>query len=247
MKDFLESSIGTDAAPAGVSSFRAGSHGATGTMIGRPATASFGRAKTIYRDWGKRALDVFFVVAGLPFVLPIVAICALLLWMEGGRPFYTQPRVGRGGRTFHIFKLRTMVQNADALLEMYLDRDPAMRAEWEATQKLKNDPRITRMGRFLRASSIDELPQIFNVLIGDMSLVGPRPMMPQQLPLYGDASAYCAVRPGITGIWQVSARNEDTFASRVGADREYNRHLSFSLDLRLLFRTVGVVMRRTGY
>lgn len=208
-----------------------------------PAAAGLGS----YAAVGKRFLDLFLVLLSVPLVLPLIALCAVALWIEGGRPFYTQARLGRGGQAFRILKLRTMVRDADALLQHYLDSDPALRREWDETQKLKNDPRITRVGRLLRATSLDELPQLWNVARGDMSLVGPRPMMPEQLPLYGDARAYFALRPGITGIWQVSVRNEAGFGSRVRADFDYQRSLSLGLDLALIWRTAGVVVKGTGY
>ncbi|TNF62461.1 MAG: sugar transferase, partial [Rhodobacteraceae bacterium] len=141
----------------------------------------------------------------------------------------------------------TMVQNADRMLEDCLARDPELRREWEETQKLKVDPRITRLGAVLRKTSLDELPQLWNVLKGEMSIVGPRPMLPEQLPLYGDPRAYFALRPGITGPWQVSARNEQGFAMRTEFDDAYHTHVSLALDLGILWRTVGVVLRRTGY
>lgn len=192
-------------------------------------------------------LDVILVLLSLPFTLPVIALCALALWIEGGAPFYTQPRVGRGGRAFSILKLRTMVRDADAVLEDLLARDPALRAEWDSLQKLKNDPRITHVGWFLRATSLDELPQLYNVLRGNMSLVGPRPMMLEQQRMYGNMSAYLAVRPGITGLWQVSARNGNTFAYRKEVDAVYDRDLSLANDARIIARTVGVVLRGTGY
>ena len=139
-----------------------------------------------------------------------------------------------------------MVRDADAVLESYLAANPAMRAEWDEMQKLKDDPRITRVGAFLRATSLDELPQLWNVLKGDMSLIGPRPMMPDQLEMYGDAKAYFALRPGITGLWQVSARNNSRFTYRNEVDAAYRRNLSLPMDLTILFKTVGVVLRRTG-
>ncbi|MFW8595348.1 sugar transferase [Cribrihabitans neustonicus] len=208
----------------------------------RPLPAAGG-----YGAGGKRMLDLLLVLLTLPLTLPLIVACAAALWLEGGRPFYTQKRLGRGGRVFRILKLRTMVRDADAQLQAWLDRDPALRAEWETTQKLKNDPRITPVGRMLRVTSLDELPQLWNVFIGEMSLVGPRPMMPCQLPLYGDARAYLALQPGITGLWQVSARNESSFASRAWADAEYRRRLSLGSDLALIWRTFGVVLKGTGY
>ncbi|MGD9864185.1 MAG: sugar transferase, partial [Pseudodonghicola sp.] len=182
----------------------------------------------------------------LPITLPVILLCALALWIEGGQPFYWQPRLGRGGRKFRLMKLRTMVRDADARLAEYLANDPAMRAEWNANQKLRNDPRITRVGALLRATSLDELPQLWNVLTGEMSLVGPRPMMPEQLGLYGDASCYLSVKPGITGLWQVSTRNEKGFSYRAHVDAVYCRSMSLWQDLSLMVRTIGVVVRRTG-
>jgi lipopolysaccharide/colanic/teichoic acid biosynthesis glycosyltransferase len=121
-----------------------------------------------------------------------------------------------------------------------------MRREWDELQKLRNDPRVTPVGQFLRATSLDELPQLFNVLTGDMSIVGPRPMLPEQLAMYGDASAYEALRPGITGLWQISSRNDNGFSHRKSIDATYERDLTLMLDLKILFKTVGVVLRRTG-
>mgnify|MGYP003649678151 CR=1 FL=1 len=209
-----------------------------------PATTTSERG--IYANWCKRGLDVGLVLLSLPFVLPLVALCALALWIEGGTPFYTQDRLGRNGSRFSIFKLRTMVRDADALLEKVLAADPEMRREWDSLQKLKVDPRVTRVGRFLRATSLDELPQLFNVLRGDMSIVGPRPMLPEQLIMYGDPRAYNALRPGITGLWQISTRNAGRFSYRNDVDAAYERNVTFKMDMTILMRTVSVVMRRTG-
>ena len=200
-----------------------------------------------YRSRGKRALDIALVLLGLPVALPLIGILALALWIEGGQPFYRQERIGQGGRRFSILKLRTMVQNADRMLEACLEADPELRREWEETQKLKEDPRITRIGALLRKTSLDELPQLWNVLKGEMSLVGPRPMLPEQMELYGDLRPYMALRPGITGAWQVSARNEKGFFHRYELDRVYDEELCLALDAAILWRTVGVMLRRTGY
>jgi lipopolysaccharide/colanic/teichoic acid biosynthesis glycosyltransferase len=145
-----------------------------------------------------------------------------------------------------MLKLRTMVADSDALLEQHLRDNPAARVEWDSTQKLKNDPRITRMGRFLRKTSMDELPQLWNVIAGDMSLVGPRPMMPDQQHLY-PGIAYYSLRPGLTGPWQVTARNESEFCKRSEYDQAYDKELSLGTDILLLIRTLGVVMKGTGY
>ncbi len=204
------------------------------------------RPGNFYPGWGKRALDVTFVVLSLPFVLPLVLLFALLLWFESGNPFYRQARIGRNGKQFSMLKLRSMVKDADARLAQVLESDPALREEWETTQKLRKDPRITPLGALLRQTSLDELPQLWNVLIGEMSLVGPRPMMPEQLALYGDSEDYVALRPGVTGIWQVSTRNESRFSYRATIDAEYRRTMSLKTDLSLLLKTISVVLRRTG-
>lgn len=200
----------------------------------------------LYRDLGKRLMDVVLVVLSLPIALPLIGLCALALYLEGGSPFYTQDRLGRRGRRFSILKLRTMVHNADEVLENYLASDPKLRTEWDHLQKLRVDPRVTRIGRVLRATSLDELPQLLNVLSGDMSIVGPRPMMPEQLPMYGNPVSYFALRPGITGFWQVSARNSNGFTHRNEVDATYNDQVSLRTDIKVLFKTVGVVLRRTG-
>ena len=210
-----------------------------------PRPAARGRL-SVYRHFLKRFFDVSFVLLTLPFSLPLIAFCALTLWFEGGKPFYTQARLGAGGKRFSILKLRSMVDNADQVLEVYLARDPEMKREWDSIQKLTDDPRITPVGAILRKTSLDELPQLWNVLRGDMSLVGPRPMMPDQLKLYGNPRAYFSLRPGITGRWQVSARNSERFSYRNEVDAVYERTHSFWADLVILFKTVGVVLRRTG-
>lgn len=200
-----------------------------------------------YRRLGKRVLDTTIVLLSLPVTAPVILLCALALWIESGLPFYTQKRLGAGGKVFSILKLRTMTRDADRVLEQYLDADPALRAEWDSTQKLKNDPRITRLGGFLRSTSLDELPQLWNVLTGDMSLVGPRPMMLDQLSMYGNPRSYFALRPGITGYWQISARNEKHFSYRNEVDAIYDNDLSVTRDISVLMKTFGVVLRRTGY
>jgi lipopolysaccharide/colanic/teichoic acid biosynthesis glycosyltransferase len=198
-----------------------------------------------YARFVKRAIDIVLVTLAVPVVLPVVAVAALAVARDGASPFYQQARLGRDGRVFRMWKLRSMVPDAEALLEGHLARDPAARAEWDTTQKLRNDPRITPVGRFLRRSSLDELPQLWNVLVGDMSLVGPRPMMPAQRPLY-PGRAYDRMRPGITGFWQTAGRHRTTFAARAEFDAEYERALSLRTDVLLLARTVGVVARGTG-
>jgi exopolysaccharide production protein ExoY len=199
----------------------------------------------LYATHLKRLLDVTAVIAALPFLVPLVLVLAFLIRRDGGPAFYVQDRVGRGGRIFRLWKLRTMVVDADRRLAEHLARNPAARAEWHETQKLRNDPRITPIGRFLRKTSLDELPQLWNVLRGEMSLVGPRPMMPDQQPLY-PGRAYYQLRPGLTGFWQVSGRNRTAFAGRAEYDADYAERLSFLTDLGVLLRTVRIVLRGTG-
>ncbi len=199
-----------------------------------------------YRYGVKRLLDIVIVVLAAPPMLLVIGVLALVLALGGANPFYSQNRIGRNGRIFRMWKLRSMVVNADGKLEAYLAENPAARAEWDRTQKLKSDPRITRFGRILRKSSLDELPQLWNVLRGEMSLVGPRPMMVSQQALY-PGEAYYRLRPGITGSWQVSKRNESSFADRAKFDLDYDRNLSLWADMKLMAATVRVVLRATGH
>lgn len=199
----------------------------------------------IYEKGGKRSLDIVLIVLALPFLLPIMLLVALAIMMDGNSPFYTQNRLGRGWQSFRLYKFRTMKPDADLLLQAYLDSDPAARQEWDRDQKLRHDPRVTRVGAFLRKTSLDELPQLFNVILGHMSLVGPRPMMPEQRVLYPGVY-YAAHRPGLTGLWQVSVRNGSTFASRAIYDERYSREVSLSLDVATIVQTFRVVARCTG-
>ncbi len=198
-----------------------------------------------YRASAKRWLDAVLVILAAPLLAPVVAVLALIVARDGGQPFYWQKRLGQGGRIFWMVKLRTMVPDAKARLEAHLARDPAARAEWDERQKLADDPRITAFGRLLRRTSLDELPQLWNVLKGDMSLVGPRPMMPEQCDLY-PGTAYYRLRPGVTGFWQISARNSSSFAARAHFDSAYDQRVSLRTDIAVLIRTVRVVLRCTG-
>ncbi len=200
----------------------------------------------IYARVFKRLLDIVFVLCSAPIVIPVVLILAGAIALRGGNPIYKQTRIGRDGRIFTMWKLRTMVPNAEERLKQHLETDEDARAEWETTQKLKNDPRITGFGRLLRQSSMDELPQLFNVLRGEMSLVGPRPMLPEQEKLY-PGPVYYGMRPGITGLWQISERNECAFRDRAAFDLLYRRNVNFLGDIGVMAQTVRVVMRCTGY
>lgn len=203
-------------------------------------------SKSAYRTFFKPVLDVVLICVAAPVVVPIVLLAALLISLDGHSPFYSQLRVGRNGRIFRMWKLRTMVHDADERLEAYLAANPEARQEWVQHQKLRNDPRITFIGRILRKSSLDELPQLFNVAAGHMSLVGPRPMMVSQRQNY-PGTAYYNLRPGITGLWQVSARNNCEFSGRAHYDDMYDNTVSLATDVRVLMKTFAVVLRGTGY
>lgn len=202
------------------------------------------RSKPVYLAM-KRGFDILATLAAAPFVIAIVGALALLVRMDGGSAFYRQPRLGKNGKVFSIWKLRTMVPDAELRLQEYLMQNAAARVEWDRVQKLKNDPRITTLGYYLRKYSADELPQLLNVFLGQMSLVGPRPMCPEQRPQY-PGSAYFDMRPGITGLWQISERNSCSFAERAMYDARYAGIMSFSTDMRILLLTPLTVLRGTG-
>ena len=204
-------------------------------------------ARCLYATHVKRGLDIVLSLILIAASAPVLVLVALALWLESGNPFYAQTRLGRGGRVFRMLKLRSMVPGAEAKLAGYLASDPALKEEWDRSQKLKKDPRITPLGRLARKTSLDELPQLFNVLRGDMSLIGPRPMLPGQLALYRHPDAYLALRPGLSGLWQVTARNSEDFGTRAELDRRYYKRISAGLDLRILLATFRAVLRATGY
>ena len=202
--------------------------------------------KSRYRLGGKRVLDVMIVLLSLPFWAPVLLVLITISAILTRSPIYIQKRVGRNGNEFQMFKLRTMVRDADAKLDEYLQSNPEARAEWNLHQKLVHDPRVTAFGRFLRKSSMDELPQILNVLLGQMSIVGPRPMLPEQKSMY-PGNSYYRMRPGITCLWQVSERNKSAFAAREAYDSRYYRVMSLRTDIWILFKTVGVVFSCNGH
>lgn len=204
------------------------------------------RIDGLYHSHLKRGLDILLVVVAAPVVLAAILLMAALVTLDGRNPFYSQLRVGRNGKEFRIWKIRTMIPNADTYLQVYLAAHDHARREWDATQKLKQDPRITRVGRVLRKCSMDELPQLWNVLTGSMSLIGPRPMMVCQKEQYPGQS-YFQMRPGITGLWQISDRNNCDFVDRAVFDDIYARTVSFVTDLRILLKTMMVVVRATGH
>jgi lipopolysaccharide/colanic/teichoic acid biosynthesis glycosyltransferase len=214
----------------------------------RTQTVGLERDRKAVFPIAKRAVDILGAGIGLVLLSPFFLIVALMVRADGGPAFFAHQRVGRGGKLFGCLKFRSMVIDSQARLEALLANDPAARAEWEATRKLKNDPRITRIGRFLRSTSLDELPQLINVLLGEMSLVGPRPVQEAEIDRYYGASAahYMAVRPGITGLWQVSGRSETSYESRVALDVAYVSRPSLLADLSILLRTPVAVLSRRG-
>jgi Undecaprenyl-phosphate galactose phosphotransferase WbaP len=196
----------------------------------------------------KRTMDVVAVILGGLVISPVLAILIVLLFIEtGGSILYGHNRIGKGGKKFLAWKFRTMVRDADKKLQQYLDMNPDMKIEWETTHKLKEDPRVTRFGRILRHYSLDELPQLINVIKGEMSLVGPRPIVEDEVRYYGHLfDPYTWVRPGMTGMWQVSGRSDTSYVQRVSLDEYYVRNWSVWLDIHILVRTIAVVFLRKG-
>jgi exopolysaccharide production protein ExoY len=229
----------------------------TAKPSGRPVASKFARVRTrtappdeisvLEQPIGgplKRTLDVAIASAALVLLLPLFALIACLVKASDGGPiFYGHSRLGHGRRSFRCLKFRTMVMNADIVLADHLRRSKAAADEWAATRKLKSDPRITRVGATLRKLSIDELPQLINILRGEMSIVGPRPIVADEIPMYGDAiGSYFSARPGLTGAWQVNGRSETSYARRVTLDRGYVENWSVWTDLRIVFKTIPVVL-----
>jgi exopolysaccharide production protein ExoY len=194
-------------------------------------------------SWVKRLFDCVAAGIGLVVLSPFLAFVFLLVKLEGGGDaLFRHTRVGRNGHAFKCLKFRTMVQDADVRLAELL-KDPVIAAEWRETQKLKKDPRITKIGGFLRKTSLDELPQLWNIFVGEMSLVGPRPVTTPELARYGNAvAAYLSVRPGLTGPWQIGGRSDTTFEKRVGMDHQYAISATFANDLVCILKTATVVL-----
>lgn len=195
-------------------------------------------------DFAKRMFDVMFSLSVLILFLPLYLLLAMLIAISSPGPiFYVQERVGKNYNSFGCIKFRTMVANADEMLLDIIEQSPEMREEFEDNFKLKHDPRLTWIGRFLRLTSLDEFPQFWNVLTGDMSVVGPRPLVPEELPKYGRyMDKILTIRPGITGLWQVSGRNDIPYPHRVQIDVYYVSFRSFWLDLWLIVKTIGVIV-----
>ncbi len=212
------------------------------------SSARLDRNETGANTSAKRILDVVVASIALIFVLPLLIVVGVLIRLQdGGQAVYSQKRYGRNGRTFKCYKLRSMVANADQRLIEILAQDPEARIEWEQTQKLTHDPRITPLGRFIRKTSIDELPQLFNILKGEMSIVGPRPIVENEITKYGEFYRdYCSVRPGLTGLWQVEGRSDTTYEQRVQLDVKYATTRNFTGDIMIMLRTVPAVLLSRG-
>jgi Undecaprenyl-phosphate galactose phosphotransferase WbaP len=196
----------------------------------------------------KRVVDILVILLSLPVLLPVLAIVAAVVKCTSPGPvFFSHRRICRGGAFFSMWKFRTMCQNSSDVLEKYLAMHPRARAEWNKTHKLRMDPRITRVGHFLRRYSLDELPQAWNVILGQMSVVGPRPIVAAEVEKYGPFfEFYSCMKPGITGLWQVSGRSRLSYDARVRLDREYVQHWSLWKDLKILLLTCRSVVNRDG-
>lgn len=209
------------------------------------------RVRNNLRRWParltKRLFDLVSATALLVLLSPILLLIAFALKLEGGNIFFAHQRIGKNGRKFDCYKFRSMVPNAEELLNQLLAANPALQVEWQREHKLKDDPRVSKLGDFLRRTSLDELPQLLNVLKSEMSLVGPRPIVQEELQRYGsEKSYYLMVRPGMTGLWQVSGRNDVDYETRVYLDAWYVKNWSLWYDLAILFKTVKVVFSRDG-
>ena len=197
----------------------------------------------------KTAFDYILTLVGAVFISPLLVYIAYRIKKEDPGPvFFAHTRIGKNGKPFPCYKFRSMVVNSQEMLQKYLAENPAAREEWERDFKLKDDPRVTPIGKFLRSTSLDELPQIFNVLRGEMSLVGPRPVIQEELDkYYGEtANLYCTVKPGITGLWQVSGRSDIGYDERVALDATYIKYRSMWGDIVILWKTIGVVLMKKG-
>ncbi len=195
----------------------------------------------------KRAMDIVCALILAVVFLPVAVLAALIIAFDSRPVFFGHMRVGRNRRPFRLWKFRTMVVDADRILEEHLRKNPECAREWAGNHKLRYDPRITRFGRLLRKTSLDELPQLWSVLRGDMSLIGPRPIVAAEMSKYGRAvGLYGLVRPGLTGLWQVSGRNDTQYSRRVELDCHYIRNWTLGLDFKILYKTVGVILRGGG-
>lgn len=206
-------------------------------------------SRSFYPKLGKRALDLVLSIIAAPLALAIVVVVAVLMFLSGDRGpvLFGHKRVGKDAEEFRCWKIRSMVTNAQEKLQAHLEANPDAAAEWKRDHKLENDPRITRFGQFLRKTSLDEVPQLWNVIKGDMSLVGPRPIVEAEVEKYGVYQRdYFSVRPGVTGLWQISGRNDISYDERVALDVKYTKIVSFKVDVKAIIATVSAVLNTTG-
>jgi len=211
------------------------------------ASFSGNRSKPL-GGWAKRAFDIVACVCAIVVLLPLLLLVSLVIYfLDGGPVVIRHTRIGQGGERFGCCKFRTMVVNGDEVLRAHLSTNPDALEEWTLTRKLTNDPRVTQLGRILRKSSLDELPQLFNILVGEMSFVGPRPIVEEEIDRYGRAfDLYRKARPGLTGKWQISGRNDTAYSERIELDREYVVNWSFMRDLAIIVLTIPAVVRAKG-
>jgi len=213
------------------------------------ASPGFSLSKAaVYSVFFKRLLDIALCLLLLPIVLPLLAILMICIKLDSRGPaVYRSERIGKNGKKFNCLKLRTMCVNAHERLTHILNENPELDKEYSKYRKLKNDPRVTRIGKILRSCSLDEIPQILNVLKGDMSFVGPRPAFEEEIPNYGsNYYLYKSVRPGITGLWQVNGRSETSFSTRVQMDTNYVKRICFSNDIKILLKTIPAAITQKG-
>ena len=198
----------------------------------------------------KRLIDIIAGLIGTVVLIPVsllIFVFRLFMKKERGPVFYTQERIGKNGKHFRLFKYRTMIVGADEILEQYLNDNPEAKKEFDANQKLRNDPRITKFGNFLRKTSIDEIPQFVNVLFGQMSVIGPRPVVDREIELFGESMPVVTkMKPGITGYWAVNGRSDTTYDERVAMERYYVEHYTLWLDLKIFFKTIKTIFEGKG-
>ena len=208
----------------------------------------WGETKDNGQDLAKRAIDLVLTMSGGLCLLPFLLVIAVLVAVDNrGRVIFAHRRIGKNGKEFQCYKFQTMIPNAQEALEKYLSTNPKAKKEWEENFKLMHDPRVTKLGSFLRKTSLDELPQLWNVIKGEMSLVGPRPIVAKEIKYYGDNfKEYAMCKPGITGIWQVSGRSDTTYEERVAMDTWYAYNRTNMLDLKYLFKTIKIVLLGKG-
>ncbi|MDL1870590.1 lipid carrier--UDP-N-acetylgalactosaminyltransferase [Deltaproteobacteria bacterium PRO3] len=217
------------------------------SLLGTRSEGTFWR-KELYPNYLKRFFDLLLSVLLLPLAIPILAVMYFMIKLDSKGPvLYKSERMGKDGKKFYIYKFRTMVLDAEAKLTELLEKNPELKREWEIDHKLRKDPRVTRVGKIIRALSLDELPQLWNVAKGEMSFVGPRPIVEAEVQKYGKYfRIYKSVKPGITGLWQVNGRNDISYEARINFDKHYVEKMSFPLDLLIMGKTIPVALSKKG-